>query len=115
MLSPYVAEVSDRLRGRLAERGVETPVFGSFDEAEEARVARIDGPSILAAGRALAVRGGIEGMFLSCTNLRTLDVIPELEDATGLPVLSSNLVLAWDMLRLAGAAPDVPGRLLRGG
>lgn len=115
LLSPYVAEVSDRLRGRLAERGVETPVFGSFDEAEEARVARIDGPSILAAGRALAVRGGIEGMFLSCTNLRTLDVIPELEDATGLPVLSSNLVLAWDMLRLAGAAPDVPGRLLRGG
>ncbi|MEC3862606.1 aspartate/glutamate racemase family protein [Mesobacterium sp. TK19101] len=115
LLSPYVAEVSDRLRQVLAEAGVETPVFGSFEEEIEARVVRIDAPSICNAAETLAARGGIDALFLSCTNLRTLEVIAPLEARLGLPVLSSNQVLAWHMLRLAGVAdaPGIPGRLAR--
>ncbi len=101
-LSPYIAEVSAALRATLAENGVTSPVFGSFDEAVEAKVARIDGESVIAAAKALAAKGGIDALFLSCTNLRTLDVIKPIEAATGLPVLSSNLVLAWHMARLSG-------------
>ncbi len=101
-LSPYIAEVSAALRATLAENGVASPVFGSFDEAEEAKVARIDGASVIAAATALAAEGGIDALFLSCTNLRTLDVIAPIEAATGLPVLSSNLVLAWHMAQLRG-------------
>ncbi|MEL6766580.1 MAG: Asp/Glu racemase [Pseudomonadota bacterium] len=113
-LSPYIEPVSAKLRGALAVEGVQTPVFGSFEEAAEARVARIDGPSIIEAGRALAAEGGTEALFLSCTNLRTLDIIAPLEAATGLPVLSSNLVLAWHMAHLARIETAVagPGRLL---
>ncbi|MEO1531283.1 MAG: Asp/Glu racemase [Pseudomonadota bacterium] len=113
-LSPYIEPVSARLRRALAEQGLETPVFGSFDEASEARVARIDGPSIIEAGKALAAQGGTEALFLSCTNLRTLDIIAPLEAATGLPVLSSNLVLAWHMAHLARieGAVSGPGHLL---
>lgn len=103
LLSPYVATVSDRLRAVLAEQGIETPVFGSFAEAEEARVARITPDSVAQAARALVAAGGIDGLFLSCTNLDTLPVIGALEREVGIPVLSSNLVLAWHMLRLAGA------------
>ncbi|MEM6408217.1 MAG: Asp/Glu racemase [Pseudomonadota bacterium] len=102
ILSPYVAEVSDRLRQVLAARGVETPVFGSFAEPEEAKVARIDTGSIVAAGTELVAGAEVDGLFLSCTNLRSLEAIPQLEEATGLPVLSSNQVLAWEMARLAG-------------
>lgn len=108
-LSPYVETVSDRLRGALADKGVTTPVFGSFDEAEEARVARIQPGSIMAAGADLAKRGGIDALFLSCTNLDTLDIIEPLQQQTGLPVLSSNLVLAWHMARLGGVKlADIP-------
>jgi len=102
LLSPYVEDVSESLRNVLAKAGIETPTFGSFDEAEEARVARIDDPSIIAAAVELAKGGGCEALFLSCTNLRTLDVIPQIEAATGLPVMSSNLVLAWHMAVLSG-------------
>lgn len=117
ILSPYIASVSDRLRAVLAAAGIATPVFGSFLEAEEARVARIDPSDTAAAARDLADRGGVEALFLSCTNLRTLPIIDQLESETGLPVLSSNLVLAWHMARLAGLglAPDAPGRLMRAG
>jgi maleate isomerase len=104
-LSPYIADVSATLRGALSGLGVETAVFGSFNEAEEARVARIDGASVIAAATALASASSAEAVFLSCTNLRTLDVIGEIEARTGKPVLSSNQVLAWHMCRLTGAGP----------
>ena len=103
LLSPYVEPVSQRLRETLAAAGIETPAFGSFDVAEEARVARIDGPSILRATETVAAREKVDAVFLSCTNLRTLDAIPLLQERLGLPVLSSNLVLAWHLMHLAGA------------
>lgn len=86
----------------LADAGVLTPVFGSFDEAEEARVVRIDSASVYAAAVDLMQDAEVDGLFLSCTNLRTLDVIKPLEEVLGLPVLSSNLVMGWHLASLAG-------------
>lgn len=115
-LSPYVAEVSDRLRVVLSDRGITTPVFGTFAEPVEARVAEIDGTSVYDAALALCEGAKVDGLFLSCTNLRTLDVVPGLEAALGRPVLSSNLVLAWDLLRKVGHAlgTGAPSALLAG-
>jgi maleate isomerase len=111
LLSPYVAQVSAKLRDALARDGIETPVFGSFDEAEEAKVVRIDAASIVEAAVDLASQGGAEAIFLSCTNLRTLNVIDKIERKTGLPCLSSNQVLAWHMAQAAGITAQIPGRL----
>jgi maleate isomerase len=110
-LSPYVAEVSGNLRRVLAEAGIETPVFGSFDTADEATVARIALGSIAEAACTLVRGQAVDGLFLSCTNLRTLDLIAPLEDELGLPVLSSNLVLGWHMGQLADVDVRGPGRL----
>ena len=114
ILSPYIEAVSARLREVLSEHGIETPVFGSFAEANEARVVRISGKSIQTAARALAAGAEVDALFLSCTNLRTLDVITGLQRDLQMPVLSSNLVLAWDLLRLSGSLSDsaMPGDLL---
>lgn len=114
-LSPYVAEVSARLRATIAAEGIETPVFGTFDEAQEHWVARISAASLHAAATALLREGGAEAVFLSCTNLRTLDVIDEIEAASGAVVLSSNQVMAWHMCQLAGIDPAWRvGRLMQG-
>ncbi len=114
ILSPYLEDVSQHLRNVLATQGVETPVFGSFEEAEEQKVVRIDGASIKAGAVELAQSDQIDGIFLSCTNLRTFDVIAEIEGVTGLPVLSSNQVLAWHLSQLAGVSLDAPqlGKLI---
>lgn len=113
ILSPYVAQVSGRLRSRLADEGIETPVFGSFDVATEATVVRIDRASIEAATKSLMEGADVDAVFLSCTNLRTLDVIEPLERVLRKPVLTSNQVLAWHMLQTVGAkASDMaPGML----
>ena len=100
-LSPYVEDVSAHLVNVLEANGVACPVFGSFDEACETVVAHISSQSTYDAAVTLAAKGGIDALFLSCTNLRTLDIIEKLEAETGLPVLSSNQVLAWHMAQLS--------------
>ena len=63
--------------------------------------------------RAAAVDGA-DAVFVSCTNLRTVDVIDDLEDELGIPIVTSNQALAWDMLTSADistAQSAVPGGL----
>lgn len=115
IVSPYVATVADAMRDAFCRRGFNVPATLSFGESVEARVARIDPGSIREAALEIARAPGVEAVFLSCTNLRTLDVIDDLEKALARPVVSSNLALAWHMARLSGApmAEDAPGRLSR--
>ncbi len=42
------------------------------------------------------------GLFISCTNFRTIEVIDKLERELGVPVISSNTATFWDMMRKAG-------------
>lgn len=99
ILSPYVADVSSALRDLLASHNIETTAFGSFNESSEAKVARINEASIAEAATALCANAEIDALFISCTNLRTLGVIDTIEKQIGKPVLTSNQVLAWHMLR----------------
>ncbi len=97
LLSPYIDSVNAPLIAAFEKGGIEFPAFGTFGEAEEAKVARISHGSVVEAAYALGQDKAVDGVFLSCTNLRTLDAIPELEDRLGKPVLSSNQCLAWHM------------------
>ena len=113
LVSPYIASISDRLRTVISDAGITVAQFGSFNEPIEGNVVRITAQSLRDAAMTMAKDQTCEGVFLSCTNLRTLDVIEDIEQAIGKPVLSSNQVLAWHMLRLAKKAPaqTAPGRL----
>ncbi|MDE4173379.1 aspartate/glutamate racemase family protein [Phaeobacter sp. PT47_59] len=113
IVSPYVESVSAPVRRAFETRGHDVPATVSFGEEVEARVARIDPASIRAA--AVSVGQEADAVFLSCTNLRTLDIIDGLEAELGKPVLSSNQVLAWHMARLAGVEAGItgPGQVFR--
>ncbi|MEM6941866.1 MAG: Asp/Glu racemase [Pseudomonadota bacterium] len=113
LISPYSAKISDRLREVLASAGISTPRFASFEEPLEENVARICPGALRDGARDMGQDPICDAIFLSCTNLRTLDVIEEIEAILRKPVLSSNQVLAWHMLRLAGieARAQTPGRL----
>ena len=112
-VTPYIAEVSAAMRGRLEQAGLEIAGFGSFEQAEDRVVAGIAERSTLAAMEQVAAMGHCDAIFASCTNLRSFGIIEQAEAATGVPVLTSNLALAWHMLRLAGqeTAGRGPGTL----
>ncbi len=56
-----------------------------------------------------------DAYFLSCTAIRSADVIDTLEDALGKPVITSNQATLWRALRESGINDSIPGfgRLLR--
>ena len=105
IVSPYVETVAVPIRDAFEAGGLRVPLSVSFDEQSEARVARIDPASTRAAALSVGAAPEVDGVFLSCTNLQTLDIIDDLRTTLGKPVLSSNLALAWHMARLAGGLP----------
>lgn len=109
LVSPYVAAVSQSLRENLTADGIAVTAFGSFDQREERQVARITPASILQALLTVGRADDCDAVFAACTNLRALDVLAEAEQRLGRPVMSSNQVLAWHMLGLAGVDEALPG------
>ena len=114
VLTPYTEGVNRRVRDYFTGRGLAIAAFGAFDKESDFEIAAIAPASIVAAARALDAPD-IEAIFLSCTGMRGLAVIEELEAMLGKPVIASNQAMAWHALRLAGH--DAPlagfGRLLR--
>ena len=114
-VTPYVAEVSEKLRSALEEDGPTITGFGSFEESEECKVARIAPESVYEAILKVGQASPCDAVFVSCTNVRTLDILERAEASLGKPVISSNQALAWHMLRLSGINDALPGygQLLR--
>ncbi len=54
-----------------------------------------------------------DAIFISCANITAIDAIAELEADLGTPVVTSNQVVLWHMLRTAGITEALPalGRL----
>jgi maleate cis-trans isomerase len=46
-----------------------------------------------------------EAVFVSCTDLRAIEAVPALEAVLGKPVLTSNSVTLWALMRACGQAP----------
>lgn len=113
-LSPYVEQVSAHLRSCLNAQGIVTDNFANFNEESESAVARIDTQSVIDAAVELQRRDPQQAIFMSCTNLQTLDAIPEIEQRCKVPVFSSNLCLGWHLTVLAGIKPlqSIPSLLL---
>jgi len=115
LVTPYIDVVAQQIRTAFEGAGFNVPSTVSFGEEVEARVARIDPMSIAEAATEVARGPGVEAVFLSCTNLRTLDIIDDLEQKLGMPVVSSNQAMAWHMAQLADipTPKNGPGRLFQ--
>ena len=108
-VTPYAPEVSAAMRAELEKAGCQIAGFGSFEEDQDPKVARITPKSCLNAILQTAKSEKCDSVFIACTNLRALGIIPEAEAELGIPVISSNQALAWHLLRLAGIADTSQG------
>jgi maleate isomerase len=101
------------VRDYIESKGFTVPVFGSFNEENDAKVARISRRSLIDAIARVRQAADIDALFVSCTSVRLAECARDIEAATGLPVTSSNHAMAWHCLRLAGVTDERPefGRL----
>ena len=51
----------------------------------------------------------VDGLLLSCTNLRTIEIIEVLEEDFGVPVITSNQASLWAALREVGYRRPIQG------
>ena len=110
-VTPYVESVSAAMRQLLEANGFEISGFGSFMEGDDRVVARITPDSVLAAIEDVATMATTDAVFVACTNLRVASIAEEAERRIGRPVISSNLALAWQMMRAAGLRSDTAPRI----
>jgi len=50
-----------------------------------------------------------DGIFISCTDFKTVEILEILEEDLGKPVVSSNQATMWKLLRLAGLKTKIRG------
>lgn len=113
LVTPYAVNVTMEMQANLQAAGFETTAVATFDQSDDFTVARIAADSILQAVKRIGARDDCDGVFVSCTSLRALQIISAAEAEIGKPVISSNQALAWHMMRLAGLddSPANAGRL----
>ena len=109
LITPYAVEVTEGMRDNLAAAGFQVNAVGSFNQSDDFKVARISSQSILEAIKEIGRRADCDGVFVSCTSLRVMEILAEAEKAICKPVLSSNQVTAWHLARLAGIGDSIAG------
>lgn len=109
LLTPYRQDVNEVLARQIQGRGFDVPVFGSFNEPHDSVVAEITVDSVSRAVQQLRDSASLDMVFVSCTSIRILSALAAIEALAGVPVCSSNQVLAWHCLRLAGIDDRIDG------
>lgn len=110
--TPYDESVTFRLEAFLAEAGIE--VSGTASLGRTGAIWQV-GPEETAPLVRAAATTPCDAVFVSCTNLRTYDLIAPLERELGVPVLTANQVTMWAAAMLSGLRARGPGQRLLDG
>ena len=86
ILTPYSEEVSSLLRDYLKRNGVEIASSMYMDMSDDRDVAMLPANEIISAAKA-ATHDEADALFISCTAMRSAEIIPEIESAIGKPCL----------------------------
>ncbi len=107
--SPYVKAINDMAIGFLGEMGVQTVARSEVAEALDNEGQGALGPDrVLELGRQ-ADHPDAGAVVLSCTDMRSVEVLAQLEQELGKPVISSNQAMVFQAMQLAKIAQPIRG------
>ncbi len=99
--TPYLDEINTMEAEFLQAKGFEVLDIQGLNIEDCEAMGRIK-PSFIRDFALSIDRDDADAIFVSCGGIRTLDVLQEIEDAAGKPVICSNQAMMWDCLRRAG-------------
>jgi maleate isomerase len=108
LVTPYPQATNDREVRFLAHHGIEVLRDHGLDIQNGADMAKVEPEQWYRETMALQ-DDAADAYFISCTAVRSADVIEALERDLGRPVITSNQGMLWGALRAAGIADRVPG------
>lgn len=109
VFSPYPTEVNFPLYNQLTAAGFEVCILGSLGIEKDTDITKISKESMLEALDTILPDSGADLVFMSCTNLRVLDHIQEIENKFHIPVVCSNSAMFWHAMQLTGKTAQCPG------
>jgi maleate isomerase len=109
VVTPYIDSVTERLLSFLGEHRVE--VVSSIGLGLLDHIWQVGYAETVQAVSAVDVPEA-DGVFISCTNVPTYDIIGPLERWLGKPVLTANQVTMWSALHAMGSPMMGDGQLL---
>lgn len=101
LATPYLDEINTLEYDYFNKRGLEVLDIQGLNITNDEDIARVS-PEFMRDFARSVDRPDADAVFISCGALRVLDIIEDLEQALGKPVITSNQALIWDALRLAG-------------
>ena len=112
--TPYIDELNQMEKEYMEAKGFEILDIQGLGITHDADMVKVAPDYIVEFAREID-RPDAEAVFLSCGALRSLDVVEEIEQRVGKPVVVSNQAMIWETLRLAGIEDRIEGygRLLR--
>ncbi|WP_299949891.1 aspartate/glutamate racemase family protein [uncultured Ruegeria sp.] len=108
MVTPYESEIADLMAHTFSERGFEIVNRLDFGITGSADISRVTPEAIFKVATSLSTRG-VDATFVSCTDFQSLTVLESIETATGLPVISSNQAMVWQLVTHSGLTNSIPG------
>jgi len=112
--APYDASVSRIAIDFLTANGIAVAGARDLGLVDNLQVGRLTDDDVLALGRSLD-RPEAQALVFAGTNMRSMDVVEQLERETGKPVVATTAACLWAALRVLGHRQGIEGygRLLR--
>lgn len=107
-ISPYVADIVDRGRRFFSQSGFEVLNAEGMEIDDDHTIGFVPLERVYDFTRKKVHREA-DGVFISCTNLRSVGAIAALEQDLGIPVVSAVQATFWDCLRIVGIGDGVHG------
>lgn len=106
IITPYITEVNTEVAKFFSDKGLNILNIIGFNVMADADITRID-PEAIKQAALTQIHPDAEALFISCTALRSIEVIETLEELLGIPVITSNQAMAWHALQLLGKSHSV--------
>jgi maleate isomerase len=112
--TPYIEEINELERKFLEQNEIDVLRIKGLGIVHNREVGSKDPSVAYELAKEVSVPEA-QGIFISCTNFRTIEVIDKLEKELGLPVISSNTATLWAIIKRADTKRELRGcgRLLR--
>lgn len=108
--TPYINEINKKEKAFLESKGFTLKDIKGLGFLNNIDIGRQEPEAAYNLAKSLKKADAI---FISCTNLKTFDIIYDLEDELEIPVISSNSASLWSALQLAHKKEKIYlGRLL---
>ena len=108
VLTPYPKDVNVTVFDYLSKNDLTIDSFNSFNLNYDSEIAQVSLESLKESIANINL-DNVDGLFVSCTALKIVDILDEVEKKFNTTVISSNQAIIWDCLQLLDMNIKVPG------